>query len=135
MIITLDIKHKAELETLASSGMTPIVIAQRAKILLLKDAGKSATAIAEELGVSRHTAELWIKKYRTQSEKDTIRDLLSVGKGRGRKEEITGEAKTWLFSVACTQLKDFGYAAETWMLNPSSSTGHGIWMTLIPPNP
>ena len=114
MIFTLDINHKAELEKLASSGMTPIVIAQRAKILLLKDAGKSATAIAEEVGVSRHTAELWIKKYRNRSEKDSIKDLLSVGKGRGRKEEITGEAKTWLISVACTQPKDFGYAAETW---------------------
>ena len=114
MIFTLDINHKAELEKLASSGMTPIVIAQRAKILLLKDAGKSATAIADEVGVSRHTAELWIKKYRNRSEKDSIKDLLSVGKGRGRKEEITGEAKTWLISVACTQPKDFGYAAETW---------------------
>ena len=114
MIFTLDINHKAELEKLVSSGMTPIVIAQRAKILLLKDAGKSATAIAEEVGVSRHTAELWIKKYRNRSEKDSIKDLLSVGKGRGRKEEITGEAKTWLISVACTQPKDFGYAAETW---------------------
>ena len=114
MIFTLDIKHKSELEKLASSGMTPIVIAQRAKILLLKDAGKSATAIAEEVGVSRHTAELWINKYRNRSEKDSIKDLLSVGKGRGRKEEITGEAKTWLISVACTQPKDFGYAAETW---------------------
>ena len=114
MIFTLDINHKAELEKLASSGMTPIVIAQRAKILLLKDAGKSATAIADEVGVSRHTAELWIKKYRTRSEKDSIKDLLSVSKGRGRKEEITGEAKTWLISVACTQPKDFGYAAETW---------------------
>ena len=114
MIFTLDINHKAELEKLASSGMTPIVIAQRAKILLLKDAGKSATAITDEVGVSRHTAELWIKKYRNRSEKDSIKDLLSVSKGRGRKEEITGEAKTWLISVACTQPKDFGYAAETW---------------------
>ena len=114
MKFTLDDNHRAELEKLANSGMTPVLIAQRAKILLLKDAGKSATAIANEVGVSRHTAELWIKKYRTRSEEDSIEDLLNVGKGRGRKEEITGEAKTWLISVACTQPKDFGYAAETW---------------------
>ena len=114
MKFTLEADHKAELEKLARSGMTPILIAQRANILLLKDAGKSSTAIADEIGVSRHTAELWIKKYRTRSEKDTIKELLNVGKGRGRKEEITGEAKTWLISVACTQPKDFGYAAETW---------------------
>ncbi len=114
MKFTLDDNHKSELEKLAASGMTPVVISQRAKILLLKAAGKSATAIAGELGISRHTAELWIRKYRTRSESDTIKDILSVDKGRGRKEEITGEAKTWLISVACTQPKDFGYAAETW---------------------
>lgn len=114
MKFTLDADHKVALEKLANSGMTPILIAQRAKILLLKDAGKSASAIADEVGTSRHTAELWIKKYRNRSEDDSIEDLISVGKGRGRKEEITGEAKTWLISVACTQPKDFGYAAETW---------------------
>lgn len=114
MKFKLDDIHKTELEKLANSGMTPVVIAQRAKILLLKDTGKSAAVIAEEVGVSRHTAELWIKKYRARSEDDTIEDLLNVEKGRGRKEEITGEAKTWLISVACTQPKDFGYAAETW---------------------
>lgn len=114
MKFKLDDIHKTELEKLANSGMTPVVIAQRAKILLLKDTGKSAAVIAEEVGVSRHTAELWIKKYRARSKDDTIEDLLNVEKGRGRKEEITGEAKTWLISIACTQPKDFGYAAETW---------------------
>ena len=114
MKFTLDNDHKSELEKLANSGMTPIVIAQRAKILLLKDAGMSATAIADEVGVSRHTAELWIKKYRNRSEDASIEELLNVDKGRGRKEEITGEAKTWLISVACTQPKEFGYSAETW---------------------
>ena len=114
MKFKLDDNHKGELEKLANSGMTPVVIAQRAKILLLKESGKSATAIADEVGVSRHTAELWIKKYRNRSEDATIGDLLNVEKGRGRKEEITGEAKTWLISVACTQPKDLGYSAETW---------------------
>ena len=41
-------------------------------------------------------------------------DILSVAEGRGRKEEITGEAKTWLISIACMKPKDLGYAAETW---------------------
>ena len=48
MIFTLDNNHKAELEKLASSGKTPIVIAQKANILLLKDAGKSEAAIADK---------------------------------------------------------------------------------------
>ena len=116
MKFTLEQNHRAELDKLANTGMTPVVIAQRAKILLMKADGKSASAIAEELGVSRHTAELWIKKYRTRSEEDSVKDLLNVDKGCGRKEKITDEAKTWLISIACTQPKDYGYVAETWTI-------------------
>ncbi len=39
---------------------------------------------------------------------------MGTSAGRGRKEEITGEAKTWLISVACMKPKKLGYAAETW---------------------
>lgn len=106
--------HKEYLGKLAHSGMTPVIIAQRAKILLLKDAGKSGDSIAAELGINRHTADLWIKKYRSRSSDTPIDELLNVAKGRGCKDEITGEAKTWLISVACTKPKELGYAAETW---------------------
>ena len=41
-------------------------------------------------------------------------ELISVSEGRERKEEISGEAKTWLISVACQKPTDLGYAAETW---------------------
>lgn len=63
MKVALEQNHRAELEKLTNSGMPPVVIAQRAKILLMKGDDKSASTIAENLGVSRHTAELWIKKY------------------------------------------------------------------------
>lgn len=39
---------------------------------------------------------------------------MSVSKGRGPKETISREAKTWLISIACQKPKDLGYAAETW---------------------
>lgn len=107
-------EHKTMLERLAHSGMTPILIAQRAKILLYKETGKSSSAIAEELGINRHTVELWVKKYRNRSPETTLDALLNVSEGRGRKEEITGEAKAWLISIACMKPKDLGYAAETW---------------------
>ncbi len=122
MKFTLDPEHKLALEKLAKSGMTPLLTAQRAKILLLKELGRSSADIAEELGISRHTAELWIKKYRQRTPDDSLEDLLSVSEGRGRKEEITGEARTWLISVACMKPKDLGYAAETW--TTSSLTKH-----------
>jgi transposase len=114
MKFKLNQPDKIQLEKLANSGMTPILIAQRAKILLKKSDGKSSTVIAEELGVNRHTVELWVKKYRERSSDKTISEILSVDEGRGRKEEISGEAKAWLISAACTQPRNLGYAAETW---------------------
>lgn len=122
MKFALEADHKAVLEKLAKSGMTPVATAQRAKILLLKEQGKSSSDIADELGISRHTAELWIKKYRSRTSKDSLEELLNVSKGRGRKEEITGEARTWLISIACMKPKDLGYAAEVW--TTSSLTRH-----------
>lgn len=114
MKFSLDPEHKTELKKIVKSGMSPVIIVQRAKILLFKDSGKSGSSIAEELGINRHTVDLWVKKYRQRNPESSIMELLSVAEGRGRKEEITGEAKTWLISVACQKPSDLGYAAETW---------------------
>ena len=81
---------------------------------MLKSEGKSTKEIAEELEVNPRTVLLWCNKYKNRGEKESLDDLLNVSKGRGCKEEITGEAKTWLLSVACMKPKDLGYAAETW---------------------
>ena len=114
MKFNLQAEDKAALEKLVKSGMTPVIISRRAQILLKKAENKSSTKVAEELNVNRHTVELWCQKYRNRTSEQTIMDILSVAEGRGRKEEITGEAKTWLISIACMKPKDLGYAAETW---------------------
>ena len=77
----------------------------------------SSIAIADELGINRHTVELWVQKYRNRTDDQDLMTLLNVSEGRGRKEEITGEAKTWLISIACMKPKDLGYSAETWTTN------------------
>jgi len=114
MKFSLEPAHKTELKKIVKSGMSPVIIVQRAKILLLKDDGKSSESVAEELDINRHTVDLWVKKYRQRKPENSIMEILSVSEGRGRKEEITGEAKTWLISVACQKPTDLGYAAETW---------------------
>ena len=114
MRFTLRPDDKTELEKLVKSGMTPVIISQRARILLSKDENKSCSEIAAELGINRHTVELWCQKYRNRTDEQSLMDILSVSEGRGRKEEITGEAKTWLISIACMKPKDLGYAAEAW---------------------
>lgn len=112
--LIIEPEHKVQLEKLVKSGMTPVVISQRAKILLAKSEGRSNDSVAEELGIDRRTVMLWNNKYKNRKQDATIDDILSVSEGRGHKEEITGEAKTWLIGIACTKPKDLGYAAETW---------------------
>lgn len=58
MKFTLQPEDKAELEKLAKSEMTPVIISQRARILLKKAENKSSTVVAGEIGGSRHTVEL-----------------------------------------------------------------------------
>lgn len=111
--LILTTEHKEKLEKLVKSGMTPAIIIQRAKILLLKADGCSNDSVADELGINKRTVLIWTHKYRDRSADETLDDILSVSPGRGPKEEISGEAKTWLISVACQKPKDLGYAAET----------------------
>ena len=113
MKFELQSDDKSALEKLVKSGMTPVIIDQRAQILFKKAENKSTTKVAEELNINRHTVALWCQKYRNRTVDQTIMDILSVSESRGRKEEITGEAKTWLISIACMKPKDLGYAAET----------------------
>lgn len=112
--LSLTSEHKEKLEKLVKSGMTPAIIIQRAKILLFKAEGRTNESVADELGINKRTVLLWTQKYRNRSADETLEDILSVSKGRGPKETISGEAKTWLISIACQKPKDLGYAAETW---------------------
>ena len=61
-----------------------------------KSEGKSNNQIAEELGINTRTVLLWVNKYKNRGEESTLSKLLSVSKGRGCKEDISGEAKAWL---------------------------------------
>ena len=117
MKFSLQPNDRAALKKIVSSGMTPVIISKRAMILLKKAENKSSKIVAQEMSINRHTVELWCNKYRNRMPEQTIYDILNVSPGRGRKEEITGEAKTWLISVACMKPKDIGYSAETWTIN------------------
>ena len=117
MKFSLQPNDRSALERIVSSGMTPVIISKRAMILLKKAENKSSKIVAQEMSINRHTVELWCNKYRKRTPEQTIYDVLNISAGRGRKEEITGEAKTWLISVACMKPKDLGYSAETWTIN------------------
>jgi len=65
-------EHKETYIKLVKSGMTPVIMVQRAKILLLKAEGRSIDSIAEEIGINRRTVLLWTQKYRNRSADDTL---------------------------------------------------------------
>ena len=107
-------QDREKLEQTAKSGKSQEDQALRAKILLLKADGLSSQEIAKQLGVNRHTVDLWIGKYREKGRDDRLDQVLRDAPGRGRKEEISGEARTWVIAEACTRPTDLGYANEFW---------------------
>ena len=86
-------------------------------ILLKKAENKSSKIVAQEMSINSHIVELLCNKYRKRTPEQTIYDILNVSAGRGRKKEITGEAKAWLISIACMKPKLLGYSAEMWTIN------------------
>ena len=78
MQFTLQPNDKAALEKIVKSGMTPVVINKRAMILLKKAENKSSKIVAQEMGINRHTVELWCNKYLKRTQEQTIYDVINV---------------------------------------------------------
>ncbi|MGH9072364.1 MAG: IS630 family transposase [Acidimicrobiales bacterium] len=75
------------LEVLAKSQTATHGEVQRAKALLAAAEGRANTAIAGQLGISPGTVVAWRKRF----ERDRLRDLGMVARGRGRKPSIPPE--------------------------------------------
>lgn len=67
-------------------------------------------AIADKLDISRPTVKLCLKKYMESGVKAAMED----SKGRGRRIEITDDAKAWVINIACQKPSAFGLPAELW---------------------
>ena len=72
--------------------------------------GRSFRLIADKLDISRPTVKLCLKKYRESGVKTALED----SKGRGRRIEITDDAKAWVINIACQKPSAFGLPAELW---------------------
>jgi transposase len=91
-------EHRALLERWAKAHGTPQSIATRARIVLMAGQGKSNSAIARELGVSRPTVIMWRERFQA----DGPQALSEVKPGRGRKRTIS-PAKVKAIVQATTQ--------------------------------
>lgn len=81
------IEERDKLQKLALSRNASYKIVIRAKIILMADAGKTNTRIAEELHISRPTVILWRKRYKVSG----IEGILKDKKRNGRSRIITSE--------------------------------------------
>lgn len=86
------------LEALLRKGTMGVKQFKRATALLELDRGKSITAIAETLGVSRSAVSRWAKRYRHQK-----LQMLHDHPRSGRPIEISGEQRAKVTALACSQ--------------------------------
>ena len=100
----------AELDRISKSRMVPVARGQRAKMLLLYYSGETISAIAAQLSTNRPKVERTVAKALEIGVLESLRDL----PGRGRRADVTPEAKAWLVSLACTKPKERGYSQEIW---------------------
>jgi transposase len=79
--VVLEPSHQCQLATWESAHGTPQQVALRCRIVLGAGAGEPNGAIADRLGVNRHTVELWRKRVRELG----IDQVWEIAPGRGRK--------------------------------------------------
>jgi len=81
LAIKLPPAERTQLEHWECAHGTPQQVALRCRIILAALAGQDNVSIAEQLGVSRPTVQLWRKRVREQG----IGELWEIAPGRGRK--------------------------------------------------
>jgi transposase len=84
LAIQLNTAERTQLEQWESSHATPQQVALRCRIILAALAGQDNVSIAQELGVSRPTVQLWRKRVGTQG----IGAVWKIAPGRGRKPQV-----------------------------------------------
>ena len=75
--------ERTQLEHWESAHGTPQQVALRCRIILGAIAGQDNVSIAEQLGVSRPTVQLWRKRVSEQG----IGEVWQIAPGRGRKPQ------------------------------------------------
>ncbi|MDO4304131.1 MAG: helix-turn-helix domain-containing protein [Bacillota bacterium] len=84
----------------------------RAHILLDRVNGISIRKIASIYNLSTNTVRLCIDKYISGGTDSVLFDEQRAG----RPVEITDDAKSWIFDLACQKTYELDYSAELWTL-------------------
>lgn len=108
--IFLSDDDKSYLKSILQKGTVEARVYKRARILMLKSEGMSDEVIADKLDITRPTVNLCLKKYMESG----VHTALEDSKGRGRKIEISKDAKEWVVHIASRKPSAFGLPAELW---------------------
>lgn len=108
--IELAADDRARLEAIASSRTVTVAEHDRAKMLLLKAAGRSNAEVAEKMDVHPNTVALLLRKFREGG----VDAALADAPGRGRKAEISEADELWAVEKACVPPKECGHQADLW---------------------
>jgi transposase len=111
MVIKLTPDEQHELETYVSQGPKNARAINRARILLLSNAGMQVKDIAKVLGVSQPTISAVRKKYQTQKQ-EHILDFLQDEPRSGRPITLDSQVEAKVSMIACSA-PPAGYARWT----------------------
>jgi transposase len=111
--LVLSDEQRVMLTELSASRTAPVREVERAGVLLMYAQGTTISEIQRQLGISRPAIYKCIDKALAAGPRAGLKDFYH----RPHAPEITEEAKAWVVSVACTQPKDLGLAAELWSLS------------------
>ena len=124
--LTLTDEARQDLDVLASSRSMPHGLVQRARIILLAADGRTNTAIAETLGLSKPTVGSWRRRY-FEHGLEGLHDELKSGRPRSISDE---RVATLVRKTLETKPKE----STHWAVRPmasstriSKSTVHRIW--------
>lgn len=108
--LELSISDHKELVRISRSRTEPANRILRANILLRYHDGRTVSAIAREMEITRPRVDLAVSKSLSVGAVAALDDLPRSGKP----DVITAEAKTWFLSLACTKPVELGYSYELW---------------------
>ena len=100
----------AALRAIARSRTEPASRVERARMLLAYRKDPSFFAVGQALGVHHQMVQRCVERALAYGPMAALDDRPRPGK----EPAITGEARTWLVSLACRKAKDLGYPHELW---------------------
>ena len=103
---------RRELRAVSRSQTEPFRRVERARMLLWYADGVRIAEIMCRLNTNRPKVERCVDKALSIGAVAALDDL----PGRGRKREITEEARAWLTSLACRKPTEVGHEQESWTM-------------------